>query len=183
MLSSSNQRLTGQLLAGEPEHKMLWLVERNGYPPFFIERGDLEAGIGGDMPALTAAAESRVLITTVVQQGFTSIVFRKNMTIEGLKGKRIGYAFGSNAHYALLQALDSGGIRENDVHLMPYEVNEMPAALDRGEIDAFSAWEPTPAEAKLQFSDQTAIHRSFTSGYLYFSRSFAEQHLGGRTEF
>ncbi len=145
---------------------------------FFIERGDLEAGIGGDMPALSAAAESHVLITTVVQQGFTSIVSRKNMTIEGLKGKRIGYAFGSNAHYALLQALDSGGIRENDVHLVPYEVNEMPDALDRGEIDAFSAWKPTPAEAKLQFSDQIAIHRSFASGYLYFSRSFAEQHLG-----
>ncbi len=141
---------------------------------FFLRRGDLEAGIGGDMPALTAAAGFNVLVAGLMQQGFCAVVAGRHMPMDELRGKRIAYPFGSNAHYALLRALSSVGVEEADVRLVPLDVDQMPDALADGSIDAFSAWEPTPTIAVTRFSNQVVIHRSLSSGYLYFSRSLAE---------
>ncbi|MEE8320192.1 MAG: NrtA/SsuA/CpmA family ABC transporter substrate-binding protein [bacterium] len=143
---------------------------------YFMERGDLEVGIGGDMPAITAAANFNVFIPAIIQHGFSSIVAEEMFLQSDLRGKRIGYAFGSNAHYALLQAISAGGLTESDVILVPMDVNEMPEALDRGLIDAFSAWEPTPSIAEAIYKRQHRIFKTMTSGYLYFSRTFAERH-------
>lgn len=139
----------------------------------FLERGDLEGGIGGDMPALTAAANGVGVIVAIVQQGFCSIVARRHMLMGELRGKRIGYAFGSNAHYALLEALRSVGLGEEDVEMAAMDVHEMAEALDSERIDAFSAWEPTPTLAHARFNDQVVIHRGLSSGYLYFTPAFA----------
>ncbi len=153
-------------------HPFLKGVDMN----FFLKRGDLEVGISGDMPVLTAAADFNVLVAALIQQGFSSIVAKKHMLMKELRGKRIGYAFGSNAHYTLLQALSSANLRETDVRLVLLEVNEMPDALAQGKVDAFSAWEPTPTIASTRYKNQVVIHRSMTSGYLYFSRSFADKY-------
>jgi len=82
---------------------------------FFLGRGDIDAGIGGDMPTLTAATNLDIVIPVMIQRGFISIVSNRQMLVEQLKGKRIGYAFGSNAHYALLKTLATAGLNENDV--------------------------------------------------------------------
>jgi NitT/TauT family transport system substrate-binding protein len=140
---------------------------------FFIRREDLEAGIGGDMPALTAAAVSDVQIGALIQYGFCAVVAKHHMMIKELRGKRIGYAFGSNAHYAILHSLSHADISESDVAMVPLDVNEMPDALDKDRIDAFIAWEPTPSIALTRFSDQVVVHRSISRGYLYFSRTFS----------
>ncbi len=100
---------------------------------FFIRRGNIDVGIGGDMPAINAAATLDIIIPALIQQGFTSIIARHSMLIRELKGKNIGYAFGSNAHYALLNALSSDGLSEAQVNLIPMEVHEMPDALQAGE--------------------------------------------------
>ena len=143
---------------------------------FFLQRGDLEVGIGGDMPALTATSTSRALVAALIQQGFCSLVAGRHILIKELKGKRIAYPFGSIAHYSLLRALSSAGLTEGDVRLVPLDVTEMPDGLNRGKIDAFSAWEPTPTIGLTRFPGQVIIHRSLSSGYLYFSPDFADRH-------
>lgn len=139
---------------------------------YFLLRGDLEVGVGGDMPALSAAAAASVRIVALMQQGFCSIVARKRMLLSELRGKRIGYAFGSNAHYALLQTLADAGLTEKDVRLVPMDVNQMPGALGRKAIAALAAWEPTPTIALARVEGSVVIHRSLSSGYLYFARGF-----------
>lgn len=140
---------------------------------FFLKRGDLDAGICGDMPALTAAATFDIIVTNLVQQGFTAIVASEYMLVSGLRGKRIGYAFGSNAHYSLLKALAGAGLDEKGVRLIPMDVDRMPDALRFGQIDAFSAWEPTPSIALKKQKNAVIIHRNLSSGYLYFLKSFS----------
>lgn len=142
---------------------------------FFMRRGDLEAGIGGDMPALTAAADSSVLVAALIQRGYCSIVAARPMLLEQLRGKRIGYAFGSNAHYALLAALSSAGLGVEDVRLVALDVTEMPNALLSGAIDAFSAWEPTPTIGMSRSEGPEIIHRRLSPGFMYFARSFADR--------
>lgn len=142
---------------------------------FFLERGDLEAGTGGDMPALTTCTNMDTVVATLIKQGFSSIVAREQMLMEDLKGKKIGYLFGSNAHFALLQALEDVGLDGSDVQLIPLNVPEMPGALDRGEIDAFSTVEPNTSLALAEYDDFVVIHRSLSTAYLYFSGTFVDR--------
>lgn len=142
---------------------------------FFLRRGDLDAGIGGDMPALTIAATHQVIIPAMTQQGFTSIVAKRPMLIENLRDKRIGFAFGSNAHFTVLDALASEGLTEHDVDLVAMEVTEMPEALNLGHIEAFSSWEPIPIVTLATVPNSAVIHRGMSTGYLYFSRSFCSE--------
>ena len=127
---------------------------------FFLKRGDLAGGIAGYMPVISAAATFDIMVTNMVQQGFTSIVARHHMLMSELRGKPIGYAVGSNAHYSLLLALSSVGLNEKNVHLISMDVDRMPDALHAREIDAFSAWEPTPAITLLKYDNAVIIHRN-----------------------
>jgi NitT/TauT family transport system substrate-binding protein len=138
----------------------------------FIRSGDLDAGIGGDMPAISIATKMDIVIASLAQFGFTSIVAGRQMRIDELKGKRIGFAYGSNAHYALLNVLSFAELDESQVDLLSMEVSDMPEALTEGRVDAFAAWEPTPAIAVKQGPGNVIIHRSLSSGYIYFDKSF-----------
>ncbi|HEB73082.1 MAG TPA: hypothetical protein ENI77_10735 [Nitrospirae bacterium] len=146
---------------------------------FFLNRGDLDAGIGGDMPALTAAAAFDVTISSLIQYGYTSIVANHHMLLIDLRGRSIGYAYGSNAHYGLLNALEYEAITKDDVDLLPMDVTLMPESLHKREIFAFSAWEPTPTIALNKYSDMVVIHRSLSTGYLYFRKSFSDKNPQG----
>ena len=142
---------------------------------FFMRRGDVEAAIFGDIPALTQAATADAKIVAVAKQGFSSIVTIGHKQVGELKGKRIGNAPGSTSHYALLQALASAGLKESDVKLVPMDVGEMPGALASGKIDAFAAWEPTPAIALGNNHDAVVINRFISMSFLYFSKSFLDR--------
>ena len=139
---------------------------------YFLEQGDLDGGVGGDMPAISAAANLNVVIPTMVQQGFLSIVANRQMFIKELRNKRLGFTPGSNAHFALLSTLASAGLNEMNTTLIPLEVAQMPEALHKGSIDAFSAWEPTPTIALLSDKESQVIHQVLSTGYLYFTQSF-----------
>ena len=143
---------------------------------YYLEQGDLEGVIGGDMPALMAAARVGTAIVSLMQLGFCSIVAEKLMLMEDLRGKCVGVPFGSVAHHAFLNAISSSGLSADDVEIVFMDVDGMPAALQQGVVDAFVAWEPAPTIALEQPSPPAIIHRSMTSGYLYFAGSYAERH-------
>lgn len=140
---------------------------------FFLERGDLDLGVAGDMPTLSAAAASDVFIPAIINQGFISILTHKITDFRSLRGKRIGFAFGASAHYCLLNALASEGIGEKDVTLVPLDIFGMPPALARGEIDAFTAWEPNSTIFLNSDKTLTVLRRSRYAGYMYFRADFA----------
>jgi hypothetical protein len=98
------------------------------------------------------------------------------MLISELRGRNIGYAFGSNAHYALLRSLASDGLNEMNVNLVPMEVTQMPEALHAGKVDAFSAWEPTAAITLIKYPESVTIHRCLSTGYMYFTKALLEKH-------
>ena len=143
---------------------------------FFLQRGDLHGGFSGDVPALTAASKMKIKIPALAQMGFTSIVSKQHYTINYLRGRRIGYAYGSNAHYALLNALAAEGMELKDVRLVPMEITDMQGALAADKIDAFSAWEPVVEKTLKAQPNARAIHRSLSSGYLYFTQDFCAGH-------
>ena len=135
----------------------------------------LEAGLLGDMPTLLAASSRSVLVVGLVKQTSTSIVAAGVTQVQGLKSRRIGYVPVSSAHNTLLQGLASVGLSETDVTLVPLGVEDMPQALQRGEIDAFSAWEPAPSLALSQGEKNRVIYRGLTSDYFVIDREFEQR--------
>jgi sulfonate transport system substrate-binding protein len=141
----------------------------------YLRSGQLQGGIGGDLPALKAATEFDVRIVSLIQQGPCSIIAREAIPLSRLRGLRIGYALGSNAHYTLLRVLREHRLGPTDVHLVPLEVFEMADALAAGRIDAFSAWEPAATLALLDHPDFEVLARTDARGFLYFTRAFYER--------
>jgi len=146
---------------------------------YFIGKGDLEAGVGGDMPALGAVSHHNVTVASMIQQGFCSIVGRKHLQVLDLKGKRVGVPFGSNAHFALMDALAGINLSVEDITTVFMDVNKMPQALENNEVFAYTAWEPTPSISCSIYKEHTVFHKGLSTGYLYFSDSFytKEPHL------
>ncbi len=143
---------------------------------FFLKQNLLEIGIGGDMPAISAAVNMDITIPILVQQGFSSIVASKPMLTQDMKGKRIAFPYGSISHYSLLNILNGSGLTESDVFLLPMEVNTLQDALENGKIDAFSAWEPVPATVLKRNPEFSVAAQSYTTGYMYFLADFAADH-------
>jgi NitT/TauT family transport system substrate-binding protein len=142
---------------------------------YFLLSGDLEVGIGGDMPALRAAAAGDVVVISIVQEGPVSIISRDIREIKDLKGKKIGYALGSNAHFYLLNTLRKNGVDVSDVRLVQMDVTLMPDAIHEGRIDAFSAWEPTPSIALDKHPELIVTHRGKSYGFLYVRKELMER--------
>ena len=169
--------LSGQLRA--KGHKLRMHPFHTGQDVnFFLSRGNLEAGIGGDLPALCAASQEAVVVTALIKQGFSSIISRKPMMVRDLKGKRIATGLGSTAYFTLLRALDSQNLRETDVSIVHMDVNAMPAALLGGRIDAFSAGEPTSSMAVKTNPEFFVVHQGINLGFLYFSKEFVRTNPG-----
>ncbi len=142
---------------------------------FFLNRGDLEGAIGGDMPALLACAKSKTVVTSLIDQSFVSIITKRWMMTSELRGKKIGYGFGSNSHHVLLKTLAGDNLTQEDVELIPLDLSQMPAALNSGKIDAFVAFEPTPSIAQSIYPEFVTIGRGLAMGYLYFAHKTHKQ--------
>lgn len=135
----------------------------------------LEAGLLGDMPTILAASSGSVWVVGLVKQTFTAIVTTGDTQVGGLVGKRIAYVENSSAHHTLLQGLASAGLDESKVKMVPLQVDLMPDALQRGEIDAFAAWEPAPSIALALGTKNRIVFRGLSSDYFVIQRAFAER--------
>lgn len=143
--------------------------------PLFMDRR-LEAGLLGDMPTILAASSGKVWIVGLVKNTSTAIVAAGTTQTKDLAGKRIGFVETSSAHHTLLQGLASAGLQETQVKLVPLRVDEMPSALERGEIDAFAAWEPAPSIALKNNSHNRIVFRGLSTDYFVLDRQFAKNH-------
>jgi sulfonate transport system substrate-binding protein len=143
---------------------------------FFLQSKNLDIGIGGDMPAITAAAKMDIIVPVILQQGFASMVTTHPILVNQLRQKRIAYPFGSVAHYIALDLLASMNLSKSQVELIPMDVSGLAEALHQKKIDAFIVWEPISAIAIKTNPTFMINYQKMTSGYMYFSRTFYKKH-------
>mgnify|MGYP003830744437 CR=1 FL=1 len=142
----------------------------------FMRRGEIDITMAGEGPSLSAAATFRIAILALAKQGASSIVARGNLpALDDLKGKRIAYPAGSTANIGLLIALSTVGMDERSVKLVPMEITQLTTALVSGQVDAFSAWEPTPSIALEEHRHLRTVSKFLNTGYLYANGSFLER--------
>ncbi|MBA4368043.1 MAG: hypothetical protein C0403_10460, partial [Desulfobacterium sp.] len=127
---------------------------------FFFQRGDLDVALTGIWPTLTLASLYDIQVIGLAMQDFDSLITKGRLRqITDLKGKRIGAPSGSTAHHSLLVALETAGMKESDVTIIPIEVSEMSEALIQGRVDAFSSWEPFSANALRTHPEFSVVQR------------------------
>lgn len=67
--------------------------------------------------------------------------------IADLRGKKIGVPNNSSAEVTLSLLLQDAGLTRSDVEILPLTVNDITTAFARGQIDAYSIWQPTLSSA------------------------------------
>ena len=134
---------------------------------YFVFSGNLEVGIGGDMPAIRAVAGGDTTVISIIQEGPVSIISRDIREVKDLKGKKIAYALGSNAHFYLLDTLSKNGIDLRDVDLVNLDIVYMADALHERKIDAFSVWEPTASMTLKKHPEFMVTHSGKSYGFIY----------------
>ena len=110
--------------------------------------GQQDIGVVGNVPAITgiAAGQDRVLVGIAYNGEKTeATLVPKDSDItklEDLKGKKVGLVVGSIAQNLLDAQLKSVGLSIADVTLVNLSPAEQSVALENGEVDAISTWEP-----------------------------------------
>ncbi|MCC7417491.1 MAG: ABC transporter substrate-binding protein [Acidobacteria bacterium] len=73
---------------------------------------------------------------------YFGVVARNIDSVEGLKGKKIGVSLGSASEVFWRAFVEKLNLNPRDYTIVNVDPPEMLAAIQRGNIDAFSAWEP-----------------------------------------
>lgn len=117
--------------------------------------GNIDINVGSDSKtvSLFAALPDDVVILATLQRGDRySTIVRTDSPYESwydLKGKTVGTRLGTGAEQVLLRYFDGlDDLSWDNFNWVNIGVEDMTAALASGTIEAFTAWEPTPAIAE-----------------------------------
>jgi NitT/TauT family transport system substrate-binding protein len=117
----------------------------SGGIPLLVE-GRADAATNSETQALLRSVASpnlRIILT--VAECYYRLVARRSVGIgrvADLRGKKIGTPASTSSHYYLAKMLQTAKLTERDVTVVSMAVNEMAAAMKRGDVDAVSGWEP-----------------------------------------
>jgi NitT/TauT family transport system substrate-binding protein len=117
-------------------------------------------GIGASLVAVTAATRAPINIIAPLGRSPRNMKLVALKGISGatdLKGKKIGFQFGTSGHRHTLAILAKHGMSAKDVTLMNIPAQGLPAALSRGDIDALSVWPPHSTKALAATPGSTAL--------------------------
>ncbi|MFD1331811.1 ABC transporter substrate-binding protein [Methylopila musalis] len=112
--------------------------------------GGVVIGTAAETPVVFAALNGlpvRIIGTLNRHEPFDVVTSTGVTSIGQLKGKKIGYSQGTNAHYYLLKALDSAGLKLSDVTAVSLTPSDFVTSLDKGALDAFVWTEPHISQA------------------------------------
>ncbi|MFW6041132.1 MAG: ABC transporter substrate-binding protein, partial [Thermoplasmatota archaeon] len=119
--------------------------------------GDVDVNCGADSKTIAlfnSIPDKAVIIGTVQRGDRYATVVREGSDYdswEDLKGKTVATRFGTGAEGILRRYFEEEGYDwEDDFDFVNMKIEDMINALDSGQIEAFTAWEPTPAIAEAQ---------------------------------
>lgn len=134
-------------------------------------KGEADVATAAETPIARTLAEGKkikVLATIFSSQWNSGLVVRKDHGIStpaDLKGKRIGYVFGTATHYELETFLAFHNIPLDSITMVPAKPDELVAAIVAGDVDAASVWTPflTQMQQKLGANAETYSPKEFYS--------------------
>ena len=114
-----------------------------------LAEGKVDIGLVGTSPCAAAISQGEpievIWIHDVIGDSEALAVKKDSniKTVANLVGKRVAAPFGSTTHYHLMLALQLANVPPEKLNLINLEPGKMPAAWQRGDIDAAFVWQPT----------------------------------------
>ncbi|MGL3211239.1 ABC transporter substrate-binding protein [Bradyrhizobium sp. BR 1433] len=155
------------------DHDKIW--QKQGLAPkvstFASGRLVLDALVGGGV-VIGTAAETPVVFATLNglpvriigtlnrHEPFDLVAIKDIKTTKDIKGRRIGYSQGTNAHYYLSKLLGQEGLAWSDITAVSLNPGDFVSSLAGGAIDGFIWTEPHLSQAIAQGPDRFHIIRS-----------------------
>lgn len=141
-----------------------------------IRQRQLDGVNFSDLPTIETIATGEMQVLGFVKQSFSAVVAPSATQVKDLRKKRIGTVPGSTSHYALLHALQSAGIKEQEVTLVTMEAIDLIDAMATGKVDAVAGWEPTPTAILGKYPGRfSLIHRQVSNSYFLLSNDLLHQ--------
>lgn len=128
--------------------------------------GNLDYATVADAPTVLALLDGsalRVVACIATSTDNTSLVARRDRGIDApadLVGRRIGIVRGSTSHYFLDSYLEFHGIPISRVEHVALNPDNLVEALEKGDVDAISAWVPLSTRAAERLGDRVVELRS-----------------------
>jgi sulfonate transport system substrate-binding protein len=151
----------------------------------FLNSKSVDFGSTAGAAALVGRANGNPIHAVYVysKPEWTALVTRPNTGISqlsDLKGKRVAVTRGTDPFIFLLRALDSVGLTEKDIELVPLQHADGQAALERGNVDAWSGLDPMMATSELEHGSRLFFRNpDFNSyGVLNVREEFAKRYPG-----
>lgn len=139
-----------------------------------ISSGEAQFASLGEIAMLSAMAQGNTRFYWVGNQdiapGFEGLVARPGIwRFQDLRGKTIGFPFGSSVEITARQLLRRNGLDpDRDVKLVNLEAGDVPAVFRAGKVDAALVWEPGFSQLKrvegstvLSLDTDTEIYQQF----------------------
>jgi NitT/TauT family transport system substrate-binding protein len=128
-----------------------------------VVTGSIDFAVTGITAALQGASRGEPFrVLAGAADGASAIVARRDQGVERLEqlaGKRVGYVPGSAQDVLLRLSLrDRGMDADKDVKLVKVGFGDMPNALERGDIEAFSGAETGPSVALVRGRSHVVLH-------------------------
>jgi len=140
-----------------------------------VMAGELDFGASGTatwMPRFVRSDNLRILGTQATStDNFKMASLTSLKTLADVKGKKLGTVQGSTSDYLWALVAKKLNVPESELGITPVSPPELPAALDRGDIQAFFVWEPWPTKA-VQISGKDKVHILASSGDVGYFQSF-----------
>lgn len=112
---------------------------------------------------------------------WTALVTRPDTGIRqiaDLRGKRVAATKGTDPYIFLLRSLNSVGLSEQDIELVPLQHADGRTALERGDVDAWAGLDPHMAKTELENGSALFFRNADwnTYGFLNVREEFANQY-------
>jgi len=151
----------------------------------FLSSSSIDFGSTAGAAALLAKANGNPVRSVYVysKPEWTALVTRAETgitTLADLKGKKVAVTRGTDPFVFLLRALDSAGLSERDIELVPLQHPDGRAALERGDVDAWAGLDPLMATSELDKGTKLFFRKPEwnTYGVLNVRDEFAARHPG-----
>jgi len=153
-----------------------------------LNAGAIDIGGLGDAPlifAYAAGARVRAVAATRSQPVDLAILVPAGSLIKSaadLKGKRIATTRGSIGHFLAIATLERAGIKLSDVTLEFMQPADAKSALESGNVDAWSTWDPYVALGELRDNNRSVANGVGLSSGLSFQAATDESIKTKRAE-
>ncbi|VVE86747.1 aliphatic sulfonate ABC transporter substrate-binding protein [Pandoraea bronchicola] len=145
---------------------------------------DFSADVADTVPVFAQAAGARIayIARETPSPDAEAILVPQHSpikTLADLKGKRIAVTKGAGVHYLLIVALQSAGLRINDVQPAYLTPADARAAFVSGNVDAWVTWDPFLASVEHQDKVRTLTTARGLAGYQRYylaTPAFAREH-------